>query len=166
MIREGGALLTAARHLTPWIAEHAQSFERARRLPASVIEQLRELGVFRLFVPRMYGGLECDQPTSLRLFEELATADASVGFNSVVWSHALAYVTALPSATLDAVYAEGPDVIWTNSLIVGGEARAVSGGYRISGHWPLVSGCELGWIGCSFGVARRIRPRRGCSCSG
>ena len=61
MIREGGALLSAARHLTPWIAEHAQSFERARRLPASVIEQLRELGVFRLFVPRMYGGLECWQ---------------------------------------------------------------------------------------------------------
>jgi alkylation response protein AidB-like acyl-CoA dehydrogenase len=118
------------------------------------------MGVFRLFVPCVYGGLNCDQPTSLRLFEELAAADASVGFNAVVWSHALAYVTALPPATLDAVYADGPDVIWTNSLIVGGEARPVAGGgYRISGRWPLVSGCEAAdwvFVRCSQGPGRII----------
>jgi alkylation response protein AidB-like acyl-CoA dehydrogenase len=147
MTPDEGDLLDEARRLAPWLAAHAPAFERARRLPAAAIDKLRQLGVFRLLTPRLYGGLELDLLPSLRIFEELAAADASVSFNAVLWSHAILYAAHLPRATLDAIYADGPDVAWSNSVVVGGRARLVPGGYRISGRWPLVSGCEAAdWI--------------------
>jgi indole-3-acetate monooxygenase len=134
--------LDAARALAPWLAKHASAFESARRLSPTALDKLRALGIFRLLVPRTYGGLELDLPQSLGLFEELAAADASVGFNAVVWSHAILHAARLPRDTLDMIYAAGSDVVWCNSVVVAGRARAVAGGYLISGRWPLVSGCE------------------------
>jgi len=142
MNSEGERIVAAARDLAPSIAAHASDYERARRLPVALIKELKQLGVFRLFVARRYGGYELELPLSLRLFEELSKADGSVGWNAVTWSHAAIYVAHLPKVTLDAIYGSGPDVVWTNSVIPAGTAEPVEGGYRISGRWPLVSGCE------------------------
>jgi alkylation response protein AidB-like acyl-CoA dehydrogenase len=144
---DDGELLDCARALAPWFAAHAPTFEHARRLSPIAVDKLRELGVFRLFVPRAYGGIELDLLRALCLFEELAAADASVGFNAVTWSHAILHAAQLPRATLNTIYAGGPDVIWSNSVVLAGRARAVPGGYLITGRWPLVSGCEAAeWL--------------------
>jgi alkylation response protein AidB-like acyl-CoA dehydrogenase len=73
--------------------------------------------------------------------EELARADASVAW--CVWNGNTHWTAAqLPPAVARTVYAEA-DVITANSTRASGQAHVVDGGYRVSGRWALVSGCEL-----------------------
>jgi len=139
---QGAWQLAEVRKLAPDISAQAAAIESARRLPPSLIDAFRSAGIFRMFVAREYGGMALDLPDSLDVFETLSSADGSAGWMAVTWAHAAIYVSRLPKPTLDVIYADGPDVIWTNSMVLGGVAEAVEGGYRVSGRWPLVSGCE------------------------
>src|SRR5712672_3484403 len=53
-----------------------------------------------------------------------------------------------------------PDVITANSTRASGQAQIVAGGYRVSGRWSLVSGCELSaWMILLCVVHEDGRPR-------
>ncbi len=111
-------------------------------MPPDLVEELRALGVFRMFVPGGHGGLDVDLVSSLEIFEALSRADATTGWLAVNGSHAAILPTRLPRASYNAIYAHGPDVAWACSLVPAGTAEVVEGGYRITGRWPFVSGCQ------------------------
>src|SRR5262245_39387419 len=67
--REESGLKAVAHDLLPFIREHAAEAEKKRRLSPVVIDALREAGVFRLLLPRSFGGLEID-PISYALITE------------------------------------------------------------------------------------------------
>ena len=71
-------VLQGVARLGPVIAARAGEFEKARRLPADLREQLTALGCFRLSLPVSHGGAGTDLPSLLRVFEALGRADASV----------------------------------------------------------------------------------------
>jgi len=73
-------LVTRAVELAPLLAEHAAEAEQLRRPVDAVIDALRESGVFRLMVPRKYGGLEFDLDTFLEVGLALAEGDASMSW--------------------------------------------------------------------------------------
>src|SRR5438128_11984429 len=75
-----GRLLNDIRELAPAIAARAAEIEAERRIPEDVINLLKMIGVFRLFVPRSHGGLELDLPSSLAIIAALARIDGSVGW--------------------------------------------------------------------------------------
>jgi alkylation response protein AidB-like acyl-CoA dehydrogenase len=81
----------------------------------------------------------------LQVFEQLARSDASVAW--CVWNGNTHWTAAqLPQTTARTIYAD-PDVITANSTRSSGQAHQVAGGFRVSGRWSLVSGCELAaWI--------------------
>ena len=58
-------LLADIRELAPVITARAAEIEAGRRIPPDLVEALRSIGVFRMFVPRSHGGLELDLPTAL-----------------------------------------------------------------------------------------------------
>src|SRR6516165_11618260 len=54
-------LLADIRELATGITSRAAEIEAGRRMPADLVEALRSIGIFRMFVPQSHGGLELDQ---------------------------------------------------------------------------------------------------------
>jgi alkylation response protein AidB-like acyl-CoA dehydrogenase len=49
--------LADIRELAPHVAARATEIEAGRRIPPDLVETLRSIGVFRMFVPQTHGGL-------------------------------------------------------------------------------------------------------------
>jgi alkylation response protein AidB-like acyl-CoA dehydrogenase len=136
-------LLAAVRELA--IASRAPEIEEARRLPPDLVERLREIGFFRMLLPRRWGGLEIDFPSSVEILAELSAGDGSVGWSSMIGCETPQLFALLPEATFDAIYAESPDVIVAGAFAPRGTAEPIdggAGGYRVSGRWSFASGCQ------------------------
>jgi alkylation response protein AidB-like acyl-CoA dehydrogenase len=138
--------LHAAQTLRPTILAARKETEEARRLAPSVVAGLIDTGLCRLAVPASLGGYEAAPVVGLRVYEELAAAEASVAW--IAWNNALPCL--LSHFLADAVRAElfsDTRRIFANSTRPSGKAVATGGGFRVSGRWSLVSGCELAdWL--------------------
>lgn len=157
--RDASTLIGKVRELAPGIAARAEEFETARRIPADIAEQLRQIGVFRMTTPRSHGGLELDYPSMLDVLIELATIDGSVGWTSMLGAGHVPHLALLPRQTFDAIYAGGPDVVLAGSAAPAGIGEIVPGGYRVSGRWPFASGCQnANWLFAGFIAARDGKP--------
>src|SRR3954453_7119465 len=74
-------LLAGIREMAPAISARAAEIEAGRRMPLDLVEALKAIGVFRIFVPRSHhGGLELDLPAALKIIEALGRIDGSVGW--------------------------------------------------------------------------------------
>jgi Acyl-CoA dehydrogenase, N-terminal domain len=135
-------LLADIRELAPDIAARAAEIEARRRIPPDLVETLRSIGVFRLFVPQSHGGLELDLPSALEIVGALSRVDGSVGWTVATGSGGDIFAALLPRQTHDQVYRNGPDVILAGSAQPVGTAEAVAGGWLINGRWPFASGCQ------------------------
>jgi alkylation response protein AidB-like acyl-CoA dehydrogenase len=157
-------VLGAAEALAPQIAARAAEVEQARRLPADLLQSLVDGGCFRLLLPGTHGGLGADLPRALQVLEVLARADGSVGWTVMIGSGSWCDLAALPRATFDALYADGPDAIAAGAFNPSGQAEAVDGGYRITGRWAFASGCQHArWVfgNCVEGVV--VPAERTCA---
>jgi len=137
----GTALLEAARTFRSRILAERDHIEAARRIPEDLARDLAHAGFFRIHLPEVYGGLDLTPMEAMEVFEELAQADASVAW--CVWNGNTHWTAAqLSSETARTIHAD-PDVVTANSTRASGRAQIVDGGYRVSGRWSFVSGCEL-----------------------
>jgi indole-3-acetate monooxygenase len=155
----GEAILDAAEALLPQIRAAADEIERGRRLPEQIVTAMREAGVFRMAMPRAWGGPELDAPSQLRVLEALAYADGSVGWCAMINIDG-GYMTAFIDQDIAREMYSDLDSPTGVSVLTPGKAELVRDGYRVSGRWPFVSGCQhCKWIvvGCVVeenGVAR------------
>ena len=161
-VDSGADLLAHVQGIAPRLAARAQEFEDQRRAPLDLIEELREVGVFRMYAPRSHGGLELDFPVTLEILTALAAADGAIGWLGMIGAGSAPFFSRLPKATYDEVYADGPDVIIAGSAAPSGMAEAVEGGYRVSGRWPFASGCQnADWLFSGCVVMRGGAPAPG-----
>jgi alkylation response protein AidB-like acyl-CoA dehydrogenase len=152
-------VLDRVRELTPGIAARAQEIEDGRGLPPDLVAELTSAGCFRMLVPRRYGGEELDIAACLDVIEELSAADASTGWSVMIACSNLIVFGLFDAATVDAVYAAGPDVVSAGSHAPKGTARSVDGGYVLSGQWPFASGCRHSdWLFVHAAVRRDDEP--------
>jgi alkylation response protein AidB-like acyl-CoA dehydrogenase len=147
-----------ARALQPRIVAERDPIEAARRLPQDLARDLARAGFLRIYLPRTYGGLDFTPMEAMEIFEELARADASVAW--CVWNWNTHWtVPHLPPETVRTVHANAT-VIIANSMATSGIARVVDGGYRVSGRWSFVSGCQLAdWMDLHCVVQAGGEPR-------
>jgi alkylation response protein AidB-like acyl-CoA dehydrogenase len=132
--------------------------EAARRLPEGLARDLADAGFFRLFLPEAYGGFDLTPMDAMEVFEELAQADASVAW--CVWNGNTHWTSAqLSPETARAIHSH-PNVVTANSTRASGQAQLIPDGYRVSGGWSLVSGCELAtWMVLLCVVHEDGKPR-------
>ena len=78
--------LAAVAALAPDLGARADEIERGRRVPPDLVEELTAAGCFRTLVPRSHGGTELDLPAEMRVIEQLARADGSVGWTVMIGS--------------------------------------------------------------------------------
>jgi len=158
--------LRRAQELGPELEAAGEDIERRRELPEAIVEALIECGLFRLLLPRALGGVELRPAAYVAVIEEIAKHDASTA-----WCLGQACGCAMTSAYLD------PDV---GREIFGGkrgivawgppgpaEARAVPGGYRLTGTWSFASGSHHAtWLGAHVSILApdgtpQVRPDGG-----
>jgi alkylation response protein AidB-like acyl-CoA dehydrogenase len=84
MTQTAQRLLADIRELAPHAASRAAEIEAGRRIPPDLVEALRSIGVFRMFVPQTHGGLELDLPIVLEVIEALGRLDGSVAWTAMI----------------------------------------------------------------------------------
>jgi alkylation response protein AidB-like acyl-CoA dehydrogenase len=109
-----------------------------RRLPTDLVEDIRGTGVFRMAMPKSWGGPELPLLEQLEIIEALSYANGSVGWCAMIGCDSGYY-----SAWLDD--AVGRDVFALDSIAAGltqpgNNATKVDGGYRVTGRWKFGSG--------------------------
>ena len=125
-------LLDAAR------TRHAEFADR-QQISADVIDLMKRAGVYRAMVAKRFGGDELPPSDFLRLIETISRADGSTGWVASFGFSAV-YLSALPLATLEAMYADGPDVVFAGGIFPPQRAVPVDGGLEVSGRWGWGSG--------------------------
>ncbi|MGH9173869.1 MAG: acyl-CoA dehydrogenase family protein, partial [Vicinamibacterales bacterium] len=91
-VDERDALLQAVRDLEPAIRAAADEAESGRRVPLALVRQLAEAGVFRMMVPRVYGGFEVEPLTAFEVVEAISRIDGSIGWIAMIGSGSPAFV--------------------------------------------------------------------------
>ena len=143
-------ILHAAIGLAEEIRAASDEIERGRRIPPGIAQAMKDAGVFGMAMPGVWDGPELDPLTQFRVIEALAMADGSAGWCAMIGCDG-GYVTAfLDQGVARAMY---PDVLVATgaAATTTGQAVRVPGGYRVSGRFPFVSGCqhcEWVWLGC------------------
>ena len=154
----GADLLAATQALHARIAAQRDAIETSRRLPEALARDLAQAGLFRIFLPAAYGGLDMTPTDGIAVFEALARADASVAW--CVWNGNTHWTAAQLSPEAAHAIHDDPDVITANSTRPSGQAHVVDDGYRVTGRWSLVSGCELAsWMVLWASVCEDGKPR-------
>jgi alkylation response protein AidB-like acyl-CoA dehydrogenase len=72
--QEADIALDAARRLAPMIAAAGDAIEAARRLTPEVVDALHAAGLYRLLLPRDFGGAELDLADFSLVIEAIAGA--------------------------------------------------------------------------------------------
>jgi indole-3-acetate monooxygenase len=140
-------ILDAVHDMAPAIAARAGEIEAARRLPPDLVTELTAAGCFGMLRPRSHGGAGVDLAMSMRVYEALSRADASVGWTVAIGAGCWLDLVGLPRSTFDAVFADDPDVKVGGGINPAGVAVPADGGYRVTGRWAFVSGCQhCDWI--------------------
>jgi alkylation response protein AidB-like acyl-CoA dehydrogenase len=148
--------------VAPILRKFAPTAEAERRLAPEAMTALIDAGVFRVWVPRAFGGFEMDPIPALRMFEELARIDSAAGWIAGN-SAAIASVAQAFPEEASAEVAANPRVVVAGSSHPTGAAVPVEGGYRVTGQWPFGSGCTYAnWLAgfCLVmdGTAPRLHP--------
>jgi alkylation response protein AidB-like acyl-CoA dehydrogenase len=140
-------LLERVGEISPLIGERAAEAEEMRRLPRPVVDAMLEAGLYRMSRPKAFGGLEVDPITIFRVVEEVARHDSAAAWNLQLSLAANCMLAWLPDEGAAEVLEGHPSTIIATSFTLGRRAKAVDGGYRLSGQWPFVSGShDCQWL--------------------
>ncbi|WP_329050325.1 acyl-CoA dehydrogenase family protein [Amycolatopsis sp. NBC_01488] len=139
-------ILARALALAPVLRDRAEEIERARRLPADVVDLLRGTGVFRMGFSRAHGGPELTSIEQTEVIEALSYGDAGAGWCAMIGSDTGLYASFLDHAVAEEMF-PSLDTATAGLLFPNGRAEIVSGGYRLTGRWQFGSGVtHADWV--------------------
>ncbi|NNE31062.1 MAG: hypothetical protein HKN40_01710 [Winogradskyella sp.] len=136
------SLIDSANEIYSVAINNREETEATRKLAPAVVEAIKNNGLFRMGLPEKLGGWGGNPVETLKVYELLSSAEASVAW--IVWNNHLActFGRFLKEKDLKEIY-KNPSHVYANSARPEGVATIVDGGYSVSGRWTLVSGCEL-----------------------
>jgi indole-3-acetate monooxygenase len=134
-------MLDAVRELAPKIRAARDEIERGRRLPLHLVHEMQRAGVFRMAMPRAWGGPELNLLSQLLVIEALSIADASAGWCAMIGADG-GYMTAyIDQAVAREMYAD-IDSVTAITFAPPGTAVKKGDGFIVNGRWPFASGCQ------------------------
>ena len=129
------------------IGKSGAANEALGRLTPEVVDKLHEQRIFRLLLPRVYGGDEVDLATWFRCMEALAKLDASTAWCVGQINGCSGTSSALEPAVARKIWGE-PRAALSWGPPVKARADEVDGGHRLTGEWMMSSGSRHAtWIG-------------------
>jgi alkylation response protein AidB-like acyl-CoA dehydrogenase len=134
-------LVSRAAELVPTLRAKAVWAEENRRLHDQSIEALADAGVFKLRVPKRYGGYEADTRTLVEVASELGRADGSTSWVASVYWIPTFMACMFPDHVQDEVFST-PNVRICGTLSPSAMAKPADGGVVVNGKWGFISGAH------------------------
>lgn len=151
MARTRESLVEAAASLKELIAGKAIETDRERRVSDEVIDALADAGLFKLTVPKRYGGYETDVRTIIDVAATIAESCGSTAWVVTLINTVAIAVGMLPEQAQEEVFGADPEARVAGVFAPRGESRRVAGGYRVSGKWFYGSGSlHSDWVLVGF----------------
>lgn len=138
----GAAVRDAVGALVPALRAAAVAAEHDRRVPTTSIAALEGAGVFRMTVPRRFGGLELDLVEQIDVLTEIGRGCGSTAWVASLHSVCGYFVGKFDDRAQEDVWASDPDARVAGIFSPGGTLTPVDGGYRLRGRWPFNTGCR------------------------
>ncbi|WP_201370086.1 acyl-CoA dehydrogenase family protein [Ktedonobacter robiniae] len=132
-------LVSRASAIVPLLQKHAQWHEEHRRLHEETIEAMARAGIFKLRIPKRYGGYESDIQTVVDVLTEIGRGDGSSAWTGQLWLHGAWIVGLFPDAVQEEVFST-PDVRVSALLSPTATAVRTEDGVVVSGQWHFNSG--------------------------
>lgn len=133
-------LVSRATSLLEMSRQFADSGAEAGRVDQAVVDEMERLGLFKLTVPRRYGGYEVNSRTFTEVLSELARGDASVGWSAMLINIGNWFATTWSEQAQDDIWGKYPDGKTCVVLVPSATGLPVEGGYVVTGKWPYASG--------------------------
>ena len=125
--------------LAPLLRKNGVRAEQERRLPDETIEALADAGVFKLRVPKRFGGYEADTRTLADVATVLGRADGATAWTASVYWIPTWMAGLFPEAVQEEVFST-PDVRICGTLSPSAMAVPADGGIVVNGKWGFISG--------------------------
>lgn len=136
-------MMARVRALLPKIKARATECEHLRKVPRETVGELVDAGIVNLMLPKRWGGSELDY---VALYDVVSTVAGTCASTSWVLTNLIScnfMPCYWPEETQAELWTRSANTLLAGSLIFNaGKAAPVKGGYRLSGRWPLVSGCD------------------------
>ena len=121
------------------IRVRADEFGRQHYVSEDIVQQFKQMGIYRAFVPRAYGGDEKSPIDFLLAIEAISQADGSAGWvASFGCTHS--YLAGLPMNVLEDIW-KNPDDVFAGAMFPLHSAPVTDKGYTLNGRWKWGSGC-------------------------
>ncbi|NMI00009.1 acyl-CoA dehydrogenase family protein [Pseudonocardia acidicola] len=133
-------LVGRATKLVPLLAANAQRSEDDRRVVEENITAIEEAGLFSIMRPKRFGGLEVDFRTKLEVSRELARGCGSTSWVTTLMNVCAWFTGLFGEQAQQDVWGEHPGNRVAGVLAPTAQARAVDGGYVVTGKWGWASG--------------------------
>jgi len=143
----GPELVARAHALTALLASQAAEAERLRKPVDAVIQALEEAEIFKLMVPRCYGGLELDLDTFFDVGVALGEGDTSMAWVANFYIEHNWILCQFPAVFQQELFATRSYVLAPAMVAPAGRATRERDGYRLKGRWQWASGIMHGdWV--------------------
>lgn len=137
---EAADILQRVQALQPLLLARSAEIDEGRALPEDVVAALREAGVFRMMMPRAWGGPEMTPMAINEVLEQLAMGNASAAWCAMIQMDGGLYSGMLDAQVRRELF-PSLDLAVSNVLRISGYARVVEGGFVVDGRWAYASGC-------------------------
>jgi 3-hydroxy-9,10-secoandrosta-1,3,5(10)-triene-9,17-dione monooxygenase len=153
-------LLERARSLVPFLREKSDEINASRRVTDEVWQRLVDAGLVELLRPLRFGGVAAPMELMLRIAQQLAVGDGSVGWVYAVLSSHDLFLSFFPAHVQEEVWSSACPTS-ASSYNPTGKASAAPGGLRLTGRWSFCSGIDFcGWavVGAIVGMLPGEKP--------
>ena len=135
-------LVRRAQSLVPMIRERQEETEANGRVSAEIFGAICDAEIFKILLPRRYGGFEYGLDTFAEVGFEIARGCGSVGWVNSVTAMYHVFLGMYPERAQDDVWGENPGAVLAASFTPTGTVTPVDGGYSLTGKWMFCSGVD------------------------
>jgi indole-3-acetate monooxygenase len=140
--------LDRVERLAPAILAAADQGERDRRITPDLMAELHGAGLFRMLLPRPYGGAELEPAQFHRTLEAIAALDASTAWCICQGNGCAMTAAYVDREVAEEVWGSDPKAVLAWGPPIRSEAIAEGRGLRLSGRWTFASGGRHAtWLG-------------------
>ena len=134
--------------IAPLLTEAGAKNEALGRLTPEVVDALHAQRLYRMLLPKAYGGDEVTPPEFFKAMVALAACDASTAWCIGQQNGCAMSAAYLPPEVSQEIWGKDPKAALAWGPPLKSDVTEAEGGYRISGQWSFASGVRHAtWIG-------------------
>ena len=112
------------------------------QLPTAIVQASLDAGLYRLCLPAELGGLSVPLPETVSILEQLAHADGSVGWCTVVANAGVSLLAGVDEEQAGIVAADPARLVIAGGFPPTGRVTRTGDTYELTGRWSFASGCS------------------------